>query len=171
MQNFRFLKSAGVVFTGLVCAGSIFASELPAGKAPEKLGTVRFAVSCNDAAQLHFNRAVALLHSFYWTESRKALAEAAKEDPACAMVHWAYAMNAMGNPYTWPLTGKALKDGMASLETARQLSPRTERERDYIASAEYFFRDADKVPAQTRQLGYELAMARLVNTYPDDMEA
>ena len=164
-------RPAFALIATLQFAGNATATELPAANTPEKLGTVRFPVSCNDAAQVHFTRAVALLHSFYWPEVRKTLEMAAKEDPACGMLHWAHAMASMGNPYTWPLTGKALRDGMASVETARQLAPKTERERDYVASVEQFFKDADKVPAQTRQLAYELAMSKLAAKYPDDIEA
>ena len=75
------------------------------------------------------------------------------------MVHWAHAMAAMGNPYTWPVTGKALRDGMAAVEKAGLLAPKTEREQDYIASVEYFFKDFEKIPGETRQLAYELSMA------------
>ena len=35
----------------------------------EKLGTVHFATSCNEAAQKDFNRAVALLHSFQFSRA------------------------------------------------------------------------------------------------------
>jgi tetratricopeptide (TPR) repeat protein len=167
----RFSKLFAPLLTALLTAGHTAAAELPSGSAPEKLGTVQFPVSCSAAVQGKFTRAVALLHSFYWPEVRKTLAEIARDDPGCAMVHWAHAMVSMGNPYTWPLTGKALTDGMASVEKARQLAAKTERERDYIASVEQFFKDSDKVPAQTRQLAYELAMAKLVEKYPDDTEA
>ncbi len=165
------LKSASVFLVGLLVAATVHAAESPAGDAPEKLGTVRFPISCNDAAQAHFTRAVALLHSFYWPEVKKSLTAAERADPGCTMVHWAHAMVAMGNPYTWPVTGKALGDGMAAVEKARQLAPKTEREQDYIASVEYFFKDADKISGETRQLGYELSMAKLAAKYPDDIEA
>ncbi len=164
-------KLASVFLAGLLFASAAQATDLPAGSAPEKLGTVRFPISCNDAAQTHFTRAVALLHSFYWPETRKALAEAAKADPNCAMLHWAHAMASMGNPYAWPLTGKELRAGMESVEKARQLGPKTERELDYVASVEYFFKDAEKIPAQTRQLAYELSMSKLASKYPNDIEA
>ena len=164
---------AGLALTGSVLTGNAFASDLPRGTsdAPEKLGTVRFPTSCNEAAQAHFTRAVALLHSFYWAEVKKALDGAAKADPNCAMVYWVHAMVAMGNPYTWPLTGKALTEGMAALEKARQFDLPTEREKDYIGAVEQFFKNADKVPAQTRQLAYELAMGKIAQKYPDDIEA
>ena len=35
----------------------------------EKLGTVHFSTSCNDAAQKEFDRAVALLHSFQFSKA------------------------------------------------------------------------------------------------------
>ena len=59
------LKSASVLLAGLLSTATAHAIDLPVGTAPEKLGTVRFPVSCSDAAQAHFTRAVALLHSFY----------------------------------------------------------------------------------------------------------
>ena len=169
------LRKFSIVATSLAIGltTSVAASDLPrsAGDVPEKIGTVRFATSCNETAQAHFTRAVALQHSFYWAEVKKSLDAAAKADPNCAMVHWLHAMVSMGNPYTWPLTGKALTDGMAAVEKARQLDPPTEREKEYIGAAEQFFRNADKVPAQTRQLAYELAMGKITQKYPDDIEA
>ena len=50
----------------------------------EKLGTVRFPTSCTPAAQRQFERAVALLHSFWFTESSKAFATVAQTDTAVA---------------------------------------------------------------------------------------
>ena len=165
------VKFAPMAFT--VLAAGAAASDLPrgTGDVPEKIGTVRFPTSCNDTAQTHFSRAVALQHSFYWAEVRKSLEAATKADPNCAMVYWLHAMVAMGNPYTWPLTGKALVEGMAAVELAQKLNPPTEREKEFIAAAEQFFRNADKVPAQTRQLAYELAMSKIAQKYPDDIEA
>lgn len=40
----------------------------------EKLGKVTFAVSCTPAAQTEFNRAVALLHSFWFGAAAKGFA-------------------------------------------------------------------------------------------------
>ena len=53
----------------------------------EKLGTVRFPTSCAPATQPRFERAVALLHSFWFSESAKAFAAIAESDPGCAMAH------------------------------------------------------------------------------------
>ena len=59
----------------------------------EKLGTVHFPVSCSAAAQPQFDRAVALLHSFWYSEGVKAFTAVAATDPACAMAHWGIAMS------------------------------------------------------------------------------
>ncbi|MCI0418229.1 MAG: hypothetical protein L0312_03230, partial [Acidobacteria bacterium] len=40
--------------------------------ASEKLGQVSFPVTCTQAAQQQFNRAAALLHSFWYEEAEKA---------------------------------------------------------------------------------------------------
>ncbi len=138
---------------------------------PEKLGTVDFAVSCNSEAQRHFTRGVSLYHSYYWPEARKAFNAAAQTDPGCAMAYWGQAIVLMGNAFTWPLSGNALKDGMAAVERAKMIGTKTGRERDYVASAEAFFKDADKVPARTRQLAYELALEKMTRDYPQDIEA
>jgi hypothetical protein len=47
----------------LVAAAPVAAQE-HAHAAPEKLGTVHFATSCNSSVAPTFDRAVALLHSF-----------------------------------------------------------------------------------------------------------
>ena len=59
----------------------------------EKLGRVNFAVSCNAAAQRQFNRAVALLHSFWYDEAARGFGDVAKSDPKCGMAYWGVAMS------------------------------------------------------------------------------
>jgi hypothetical protein len=144
---------------------------------PEKLGKVDFPVSCNADAQRHFTRGVSLYHSYYWPEARKAFGAAAQADSSCAMAHWGQAIVLMGNAFAWPVTGNALRDGLAAVERARGLidrqaaEPKTLRERDYIAAAQAFFRDSEKVPARTRQLNYELALEKMTRDFPQDVEA
>jgi tetratricopeptide (TPR) repeat protein len=147
------------------------AAPAAAGEVAERLGTVDFPVSCSAEAQQQFNRAMALYHSFYWGETREALDSVLAADPACAMAHWGHAMVKMENPYIWPLTGDALPQGLAAVEQARAIGARTERERDYIAAVELFYRDHDRVDHKTRAAAYEHAMAELAERYPEDLEA
>jgi len=48
--------------------------------ASEKLGHVNFVVSCSPVAQKKFNRATALLHSFWYEEAEKAFAAIAMSE-------------------------------------------------------------------------------------------
>src|SRR6266516_2876309 len=59
----------------------------------EKLGQVHFPISCSAAAQQQFDRAVALLHSFWYEEAVKAFAEVTQTDPHCAMGYWGISMS------------------------------------------------------------------------------
>ncbi len=149
----------------LVLAAGTYAQQT------EKLGKVQFEVSCTPAAQAQFNRAVALLHSFWFPEAAKAFTAVAQTDSACAMAHWGMAMTMMGNPLAGPPSPKALKDGSAAAERAKSAGGQTARERDYIAAIDQFYRDADKVEHRSRALAYEKAMEQLTQRYPDDREA
>ncbi|MBI2466740.1 MAG: hypothetical protein HYV62_02805 [Candidatus Rokubacteria bacterium] len=139
--------------------------------AQEKLGKVHFATSCSPAVQPEFNRAVALLHSFWHDAAIKAFTAVAQADPGCAMAHWGIAMAVLGNPFAWPPAPKTLQDGGTVVERAKAAGARTQRERDYIAALEVFYKDADKIDHRTRAVGYEKAMEQLAARYPDDREA
>ena len=57
------------LFAALLVAGQALAHE-EEGKSPgQVLGKVNFKTSCSKAVQPKFKRAVALLHSFWYTES------------------------------------------------------------------------------------------------------
>lgn len=144
--------------------------QVPA-QATEKLGKVRFPTSCGAAVQAEFDRAVALLHSFAFGASTSAFTAVAQRDPGCAMAHWGVAMNALGNPFGWPPSPKALADGGAAIERAKTAGAQTQRERDWIAALEMFYRDTDRIDHRTRALAYERAMGELAQRYSDDREA
>jgi len=53
--------------------------------AQEKLGNVTFPTSCDPKVQARFNRAVAMLHSFWFQQGEKAFREVLERDPQCAI--------------------------------------------------------------------------------------
>lgn len=59
--------ATAVVFAALI-GGNAAANDA------QQLGTVSFANSCSEAVQPYLQRAVALLHSFWWEEADAALA-------------------------------------------------------------------------------------------------
>lgn len=176
MKTLRFLAD---LFLLSVAALPLLADEPHQhehGSPPEKLGTVHFAVSCSDAARPQFERAVALLHSFWYDAAQKAFLDVAKEDPSCAMAYWGVAMSnfhpiwAAGNRGGEP-TPADLRKGTEAVVKAKEIGAKTERERDYIAGVEAYYRDADKLDHRARSLAFENAMERVYRKYPDDREA
>ena len=137
---------------------------------PDPLGTVHFATSCKAEVQPSFDRAVALLHSFWYGAAVKAFAEVGSNDPGCAMAHWGVAMS-LWYPLWEPPSAAALKQGGEAVQKAKAIGGKTDRERDYIGAIETFYRDADKLDHRTRALAYEAAMERVYTKYPEDREA
>jgi tetratricopeptide (TPR) repeat protein len=136
----------------------------------EKLGVVNFTVSCNSAAQQQFNRAVALLHSFWYEEAAKGFVEVTKTDPKCGMGYWGIAMS-FYHPVWSPPIAAELRNGSAAVQAANVVGARTPREKDYIAAIAAFYQDADRFDHRTRALAYEKAMEQLHLRYPKDDEA
>jgi len=136
----------------------------------EKLGRVNFAVSCSPKAQTQFNRAVAWLHSFEYEEAEKAFKEVTVTDPRCGMAYWGIAMSNY-HPLWAPPTASQLQTGASSVEQAKNTGAQTQRERDYIAAVELFYKDAATVDHRTRAFAYSDAMKQLHQRYPSDSEA
>ena len=59
----------------------------------DEIGSVHFVTSCAKAAEISFNHAVAMLHSFQYEDSRRAFDAVALQDPTCAMAQWGVAMS------------------------------------------------------------------------------
>jgi len=87
--------------------------------AQEQLGKVSFPTSCSPAVQADFERAVALLHSFWLDAGGKAFAAVAQADPTCAMAYWGTAVIKLGNPLGPPPTAEGAR-GRLGGHPARQ---------------------------------------------------
>jgi len=136
----------------------------------ETLGTVHFPVSCAEPVRAEFTRAVALLHSFGYEESRNAFAEVARRDPECGMASWGIAMTYYHPIWAPPSVGD-LALGRTAAETASKVGAKTERERAYIDAIGLFYRDSDKVDHRTRALAYRNALEEMTRRDPNDHEA
>jgi tetratricopeptide (TPR) repeat protein len=151
----------------------IFAGALPADDqhhAGHDLGTVHFPTSCNPAAQKTFDRAVALLHSFWYDEAERTFSEVTRTDRACAMGYWGVAMT-LYHPIWVPPASADLQKGSAAIEKAKSVRANTQRERDYIAAIEAFYRGWEKVPHRERAVAWRNAMQQVSARYPEDREA
>jgi hypothetical protein len=135
-----------------------------------ELGSVHFPVSCTPTAQERFDRGIALLHSFWYDEAEKTFSEVTRMEPACAMGYWGAAMSLYHPIWARPAPAD-LKKGAAAVQMAKSAGAKTQRERDYIAAIEAFYKDSDKVDHRERALRWRNAMRQLSARYPEDREA
>jgi tetratricopeptide (TPR) repeat protein len=164
---FRFL-----LLTAFVSVGAVNAQEphQHQHEATEKLGQVRFPISCKPATQQKFHRALALLHSFQYIEAESAFAEITASEPDCAMAWWGVAMS-LYHPLWVPPTPAELQKGREAMAKAKAANPGTRREKDYLAALDTFYKDADKFDHWQRARAYASAMEGVYRRYPQDREA
>jgi tetratricopeptide (TPR) repeat protein len=146
--------------------------SMPMNAAPppaERLGTVSFAVSCGQQTQAPFDRGVALLHDFWYTEARPQFERIANADPGCAMAHWGIAMSVFHQIWDRP-DDYAMKLGWEEIEKAQALPESAPRDRDYIAALAVFYKPGSE-DFMARVAAYSAAMESLYRTYPGDVDA
>ena len=137
----------------------------------ERMGKVHFPVSCAPATQAQFDRAVAMLHSFWYPQDLRAFKEIADADPSCAMAYWGMAMSRRANPLVGAPDRAALQEGLETIGKAKTAGGKTPRERDYIDAIETYYKDWETRDFRTRVLAYENAMQQMHARYRDDSEA
>ncbi len=136
-----------------------------------QLGTVHFPASCAAAVQKPFERAVALLHSFWYEEAEKGFLQIAKDDPHCAMAHWGVAMSLWHQLWNEP-DAKVISRGCDEVMAAEKLANKsTPREKAYVSAIGAFYGDSEKRDHAARAKAYSDAMKKVYETYPDDHEA
>src|SRR5262245_54322271 len=143
----------------------------PGGLRAEQLGKVSFPTSCDPKVQAQFERGVAVLHSFWFGEGLKAFTAVAEQDPGCAIAYWGIAINRLLNPFTGEAAPAFIKQGQTAIEKARTIGAKTQRERDYVEAVALMYTDVETKRWRERAVAYEQAMGRLVEKYPDDVEA
>lgn len=139
---------------------------------PEKLGAVHFSTSCNQKAQVEFDRAVALLHSFEFNRAISGFNSTLTNDSSCAIAYWGIALSQWSNPFAAGLKDKTqLQAGRASVQQGMHTGAKTERERAYIGAVGALYTDFEKTPQHSRLVAYRDAMQAVASKYPDDSEA
>src|SRR5262245_22710182 len=157
--------------TPIALVACILATSPVAAHEAGKLGTVNVPTSCTAAAQPEFLRGVALLHSFWFSPAVKSFEAAGQADPGCGIAAWGAAVAWLGNPLAGAPPAKNVELGAATVARAKTMGAKSQRELDYIAAIDAFYKDYDKVDFRTRALAYEKAMEALSARYPQDREA
>ena len=157
-----------------VFAATLGASMMPSATAQDtseqRLGTVHFETSCNEAAQRRFDRGMRYQHSFWYSAARDIFEDAIKADPECAIAYWGVAQSLLLNPFSIP-PATNLAQGLAAIQKAKAIGAKTARENEFIAALGTFYSDYDKLDHRSRVLAYLKAMEALAQRYPGDDEA
>src|ERR1700738_1411772 len=136
------------------------------------LGKVSFPTSCDPKVQPAFERAVAMLHSFWYSAGEKAFREVLKEDPQSAIATWGIASILMSNPLAGQgASPKGAEQAQAAIDEGRRIGAKTERERDYIEAVAAYYKDFATRPEKERQASRAQAYEALARRYPTDDEA
>src|SRR2546423_1387652 len=175
-------RSALIVFPLLVAAIQLRAASGPAPGDLRGTGKVDFPASCAKQAQPEFARGVALLHSFFYEEARRAFTSVAEQDPKCAMAQWGIAMT-WWHPIWTPPTPTEMSAGKAAIDQAMKINAPTDRERGFINALNIYYNTPDgstaaevgqschgPVGPRDRVVAYEKAMRQLSDKYPNDFE-
>ena len=179
MENKALLYLMVIIVLGMILAGCTPPTPEPetttdangTDQQTSSLGEVHFEVSCNEEAQREFDRAVALLHSFWFPKAISSFEATLEKDSSCGMAHWGIALGRWGNFLGGPRDQAQLQTGWEATQKAAEIGAGTERERDYIAAVELLYMDYKNTDNKTRKLAYEKAMEAIVEKHPEDSEA
>jgi len=137
------------------------------GHGSEGVGTAHMETSCAPAVQPRFDRALALLHNFWYARALTQFQEIQKADPECAMAYWGAAMT-----YNHPLwDGPSRQDEAAAWAYVQQglkAKSQNDREHMYLLAAAALYKDAGAGTKQSRDEAYREQMAATHARYPDD---
>src|SRR3984893_15909612 len=136
------------------------------------LGEVHHAVSTNNAqAQRFFDQGLKLVYGFNHDEARKSFQRAADLDPKLAMAWWGVALT-FGPNYNLPVDLEREKAGYDAVQRALALQQNgSEPEQAYINALAFRYSSDPKVDLHQLDVAYREAMAKLVKSYPDDLDA
>ena len=175
---FKFTAPLLVLALGFPISGSTQSSDetdhhshTATGTPPEQLGRVSFANSCTPAVQASFERAVALLHSFWWQEGERTFRDVLRRDPKCAIATWGIAAILMGNPFAAGPTPAQALQAEAAIARGRAIGAKTERERLYIEAVAQYYEGFPGRAHGARLVSLSRAFERLAARFSEDDEA
>ena len=135
-------------------------SIAPASAQFENVGTISFPTSGSAAAQPHFLRGVAILHSFGWKQAIAEFRQAQKLQPDFAMAYWGETL-CYNHPLQTEQDVKSPREVLARLgptPAARLAKAPTDREKGFLQAVEILWGEGDW---RARRVSYMNAMERL----------
>ncbi|KAL6049177.1 TPR repeat-containing protein [Balamuthia mandrillaris] len=145
-------------------------------------GSVSFNTSCPPGdAQTRFNQAVAMLHSFWYSESMAEFQRLTVDyEASCPMAYWGVAMT-LWNPLWDPPTPEGMRLGREAVDNGLALLAQKEKgeetgaegvlkkERRYMEALRLFYQEEEKgTDWKSRVERYEEAMQSMHEEWPED---
>ena len=137
------------------------------GHGSEGVGTAHMETSCAPAVQARFDRALAVLHNFWYARALTQFQEIQEADPECAMAYWGAAMT-----YNHPLWDAPSPEDTAAawahVQKGLKARSQSEREHMYLLAVAALYKDGGAGTKQSRDEAYREQMAATQAKYPDD---
>src|SRR5258705_10108538 len=135
--------------------------------AEEGLGHAHMDTSCALAVAARFDRALALLHNFWYRRALEGFQQVSNVDPECAIAYWGAAMT-YNHPF-WDTPSSADETAAWGLvQKGLAAKKASSRDKLYLDAVAALFKDAGAEPKAARDEGYRDAMAAAYASFPDD---
>jgi tetratricopeptide (TPR) repeat protein len=137
------------------------------GHGSEGVGRAHLETSCAPAVQARFDRALALLHNFWYARALTQFQEIQRDDPDCAIAYWGAAMT-YNHPF-WDAPSAADETAAwGHVQKGLEAKSQNDREHRYLLATAALYKDAGAGTKQSRDEAYREQMAATHTKYPDD---
>jgi len=131
------------------------------------LGHVHMDTSCSPSVSADFDRALAMLHNFWFARALEAFKKVIQADPQCAMAYWGAAMT-YNHPFWDAPTREDESAAWALVQKGRQTTKKTPRQEMYLDAVAALYKDAGAGSKSERDEAYKNTMKAVYEKYPDD---
>ena len=131
------------------------------------IGQVHMEVSCTPSVSADFDRALALLHNFWYARALEAFLKVIRADPTCSMAYWGAALT-YNHPFWDAPTPSDLSAAWALVQRGLRAPPTTPRERMYLEAVAALYKGGGAGLKSERDEAFKDAMRAVYEQYPDD---
>jgi tetratricopeptide (TPR) repeat protein len=131
------------------------------------IGHVHMDTSCSPSVSADFDRALALLHNFWYARTLEAFNKVIRADPQCAIAYWGAAMT-YNHPFWDAPTQENESAAWALVQKGIQTKKKTPREKMFLDAVTALYKDAGAGSKSERDEAYSNAMKAIYEKYPDD---
>ena len=136
------------------------------GHGSEGVGKAHLETSCA-AVQANFDRALAVLHNFWYARALTQFQEIQKAEPECAMAYWGAAMT-YNHPFWDDPSPEDEAAAWAYVQKGLKARLQNDREHMYLEAVAALYKDAGAGTKQSRDEAYREQMAATHAKYADD---